>query len=176
MEILIFIIVIFFIYLILNYFIRIKNAPRHRVEMNGSSTDKFLKNTEELIEANYIKLKKKAQIIISQSLLTDTNWILINSNNNIIYTFKSNNELLVTIGGNVERMNYELIVDNNTIIIGNKNSEKLYQIYHEKNNFIFLNLMFTNDVLLFANYTKFKDNLKSDLKLEAIKNYRKIKL
>ena len=172
MELFVVLVIIFVIYLAMTYVIRIRGVSSYRVQAKGNSTDKFLKNTEDLIASQLIKVKKKAQIVVSKSFLTKINWILLNEEQNILYMFTSDNELLITKNGNLTRLKYKLIVDNNSIIISDHDNEKLYNIHHEKNDFLFLNLVSTNDILIFANQTKYKDEMKKSIREIALKYYQ----
>ena len=121
---------------------------------------------------NLTKIKKTAQRSIGKSYLTGCSWMLINNNDseNIIFTFRSNNELLVTKNGIVERKNYELIVDNNSILISQNEITEHYDIVNIQDDFLFINKLSTNSILVFANQTKFKDMIKSEINKQA-RNY-----
>ncbi|SCZ02376.1 hypothetical protein SAMN02927903_03405 [Flavobacterium caeni] len=123
-------------------------------------------DSEQLISTNVTKAKKFAEKKISQSYLTSCNWIRQNSNNET-YTFRSNGELLVSKNGIVERKKYELIIDNNSIIISNNSISEMYNIVLVKDDFLHLHRISTNEILVFMNQTKIKD----EVKYQAEKNY-----
>ncbi len=154
------------------YFFRLRGKSKGQIELGGNSVDRIIKNSEELISTNLTKIKKTAQRSIGKSYLTGCSWMLINNNDseNIIFTFRSNNELLVTKNGIVERKNYELIVDNNSILISQNEITEHYDIVNIQDDFLFINKLSTNSILVFANQTKFKDMIKSEINKQA-RNY-----
>lgn len=82
-------------------------------------------------------------------------------NDNILYTFLNNNELLITTNGFVKRANYELIIDNNSILITIDGIIQYYNLVNMRNDYLLLNKVSSNEILFFANQTKFKDELKA---------------
>lgn len=166
MEIIIWIVAIAIIW----YIIRLKGKSKAQIELGGNSIDRIVKNSEELLSSNFNKIKKIAQKNISKSYLTGCSWLLINNENenqNIIYTFRNNNELLLTTNGIVEKLNFELIIDNNSILITKNEITEHYDIVNIQDDFLYLNKLSTNNIFVFANQTKFKDYLKSELRKEA---------
>jgi len=134
---------------------------------------KTVKSASDYVNVNLKKAIKNSQITISKSYLTSCSWILINEENqDIFYTFRSNEELLITVNGIVEKAQYELIVDNDTILITQKGITEHFFIYREKDDFLFLRRLSSNKVLYFANQTKYKDELKSKL-LRIAEEYNK---
>lgn len=86
------------------------------------------------------------------------------SNNNhesILYTFRSNNELLLTKNGVVQKATYELIIDSNSILITENNVTEHYNIVNMENDILFLNKVSTDKIFVFVNQTKLKDEMKS---------------
>ena len=145
-----------------------------RKEENPSTNNNFenaINTSKSVIENNITKVKKIAEQNIIKSYITNYNWLLVNENeDNIIYTFLTNNELLITKNGIVEKGNYELIVDNNSILITKNNTIEHYNIVNQKNDFLIIQLLSTDKLLIFANQTKYKDYLKSQLKEIAKKS------
>ena len=174
MEIIIGIIVVGVIW----YFFRLKGKSKSQIELGGNSIDRIVKNSEELLSSNYTKIKKIAQKTISKSYLTGCSWLLVNNENdeNIIYTFRNNNELLVTKNGIVERYNFELIVDNNSILITKNNITEHFDIVNIQDDFLYLNKLSSESVMVFANQTKFKDYLKSELNKIVKRSYNESKI
>jgi len=174
MEIIIGIIVVGVIW----YFFRLKGKSKSQIELGGNSIDRIVKNSEELLSSNYTKIKKIAQKTISKSYLTGCSWLLVNNENdeNIIYTFRNNNELLVTKNGIVERYNFELIVDNNSILITKNNITEHFDIVNIQDDFLYLNKLSSESVMVFANQTKFKDYLKSELNKMVKRSYNESKI
>src|SRR5690606_7929199 len=118
---------------------------------------------------------KKSQMVISKSYLTGCSWILVNEEyQNVLYTFRSNEELLITVNGIVEKADYELIVDSDTILITRKDITEHFFIYKEKDDFLFLRRLSSDEVLFFSNKTKYKDELKSQLLKILKEHYREV--
>lgn len=150
-------IVIGVLYLILRPIVDRYNTSPLKKEVNQVS-----RNTGEYVKMNYDKLKKSAEMSISQSYLTGCSWILASEQfSNVLFTFRSNGELLVTTNGRVERCSYELIVDNNSLLITRDVETEHYMISQVYNDYLFLNKLSSDTIMVFANHTKFKDELKS---------------
>ena len=133
---------------------------------NQKNIKRNIVNTTEqsaaLVNSSYVKAKKTIEKTISKSYITNCSWILTNEiNDDVLYTFLNNNELLITINGYVKRANYELIIDNNSILITIDNITQHYNLINVRNDFLILNKVSSDEILFFANQTKFKDELKS---------------
>ena len=156
---------------ILLYFIRLSQETKYNVDKYGNTLDKAFKNTQSVVGNNLNKVKKYAEMNISKSYITGCSWLLLNDEDDkVIYTFRDNYDLLITTNGIVEKFNYELIIDNNSILITKNNITNHYDIENIENNFLFLKMLSTEKILIFANQTKYKDYLKSQLKEIALKN------
>ena len=153
MEILVIIVVIIFLY----YQFKVK--PKRRDSIPVNKFDKIVLDSEQIISTNITKAKKFAEKRISQSYLTSCNWSKQNSNNET-YTFRNNGELLVSKNGIIQRKQYELIIDNNSIIISENGISELYNIVLVKDDFLHLHRISTNEILIFTNQTKIKDEIK----------------
>lgn len=156
-----------FFFLLLIFVVKYIFFNKKKSQQFESSTnfDNVINTSKSVIENNITKVKKIAEQNISKSYITNYNWLLINdSDENIIYTFRNNNELLITKNGIVEKGTYELIVDNNSILITRNDIIKHYNIINQKNDFLTIQLLSTDKILIFANQTKYKDYLKSQLK------------
>lgn len=127
-----------------------------------NSTQTVVESSSAFINSNFEKAKKYTQKKISKSYLTGCTWILASDTSNIQYTFRDNNELLISNGGIVEKKTYEIIVDNNSILISDDSKTELMNIVLVQNDFLFLNKVSDNKILRFANQTKFKDKVKSE--------------
>lgn len=135
------------------------------------SKSNSVKVASDFVNVNVKKAIKNSQMAISKSYLTGCSWILVNEEyQNVLYTFRSNEELLITVNGIVEKGEYELIVDNDTILITRKGITEHFFIYKEKDDFLFLRKLSSDEVLFFANQTKYKDEIKSQL-LKLVKEY-----
>jgi hypothetical protein len=154
---------LFFVGLILFIcFMRKINSSRKKGFQN-SEFDNTINNSEKIITHNIQKAKKYVEKKISLSYLTECTWALQNNNLNILYTFRDNGELLVTTGGIVEKSSYELIIDNNSILISKNDITELYNIVNVQNDFLYLNRVSSNEILIFSNQTKYKDIVKSGI-------------
>ena len=157
------------------YFIRLKGKSKSEIEFNGNIIDKTIKNSQELIFSNVTKLKKTTQKSISKSYLTGCSWLFVNNLNeseNIIYTFRTNNELLVTKNGLVDKKTYELIIDNNSILITQNNITEHYNIVNIQDDFLLLQKLSSENLQIFANQTKFKDVIKNEIKKMAKEKFK----
>ena len=83
---------------------------------------------------------------------------------NVIYTFRSGGEILITEQGIVKKGNYEFIVDNNSIIITSDGTSKMFHIENIKNDIFILKELANNSILTFYNQTKIKDNIVKEIK------------
>jgi hypothetical protein len=164
--------ILFFVaFLVIRFLIR--SLSKKSDDVNVDSVD-----FEKLISTNYKKVKKYTQKNISKSYMTGCTWILVDKNvESILYTFRENGELLITKDGIVEKSKYELIIDNNSILIERNEVIGHYNIINVHDDFLFLNRLSTNKIMVFANKTKFKDELKYSLKYKAkqIYDYKKFK-
>lgn len=128
--------------------------------------------------SNFVDVKikkaiKNSQIAVSKSYLTGSSWILINEeHSNVLYTFRNNGELLITTNGIVERCLFELIVDSDTILITKNGITEHFFIFNDKDDFLFLRQLSSDQVLFFANQTKYKDELKATLLRIAKDHYK----
>ena len=123
-------------------------------------------SSENLLEVSILKAKKNIEKQISKSYLTSPSWMLFNSSDDfVLYTFKRNGELMITKNGNVKIVSYELLNDNQGIIIKSDKIEH-FEIKLARNNLLQLLKLGNDDSLLFGNYTEFKDNSS-----EYIKSY-----
>jgi hypothetical protein len=145
------------IVLLFNEMAKKYNKSPIRDEVNQIAT-----NTKAYANMNYQKVKKSAEKHVSQSYLTGCSWILASEQySNVLFTFRSDGELLVTTNGRVERCSYELIVDNNSLLITRDGETEHYMISQVYNDYLFLNKLSSDTIMVFANHTKFKDELKS---------------
>ena len=157
------------------YFARLKGKSKSEIEFSGNIIDKTVKNSQELISSNLTKLKKTTQKSISKSYLTGCSWLFVNNLNeseNIVYTFRTNNELLVTKNGLVDKKNYELIIDNNSILITQNNITEHYNIVNIQDDFLLLQKLSSENLQIFANQTKFKDVIKKEIRKMAKEKFK----
>ena len=96
---------------------------------------------QEKIKLYLNKIKKAAERSISKTYLVGCSWILVNNeeDESVLYTFRSNNELLITKNGLVKRFQYEIIIDNNSILITDNNITEHFEIVNIQDDFLFIN-------------------------------------
>src|SRR5690554_4643879 len=129
---------------------------------DSNTTQTIVESSSSFINSNLVKAKKYTQKSISKSYLTGCTWALASETDNIQYIFRNNNNLLISKNGLVDKRTYELIIDNNSILISDNEKTELYNIVLVQNDFLFLNKVSENKILRFANQTKFKDSLKAE--------------
>lgn len=128
--------------------------------------------SSDFINSNFNKARKSVEQSVTKSYITGCSWMQINElTTNVVYTFRSNNQLLVTVNGNVTRKEFELLVDNNSVLISHNNLTEHFNLVNVKNDFLFLNKFSSEEVIVLANQTKFKDEMKSTLNIQA-KQYK----
>lgn len=158
------------IVIFINYLIgRAKNNYTNAKSSN-SEIGNLIRNSESIVNSQYTKVKRYAQRNISKSFLTGCTWILSNEiSENVLYTFRQNGELLITTNGIVQKSEYEIIIDNNSILIIKDGVIEHYSILNIYDDFLFLNKISSSSVLVFANQTKYKDELKTNINEQAKK-------
>jgi hypothetical protein len=137
-----------------------------------------LKEYQDFIQLNLKKAKKFAQKSISKSYLTGCTWIMLTENESDItffYTFRNNDQLLITKNGNVEKAKYEIIVDNNSLLIEKKDIIEHFNIVNFQDDYLILNKLSTEEYLIFANQTKYKDAVKENVLKLLIESNKPIK-
>jgi hypothetical protein len=118
------------------------------------------------VESQMTKVKKYANQNVTKSYLTGSSWNLINLNSNdeILYNFKSNDDLYITTNGIVKKCRYEFIVDSKSVLITVDDVMEHYNILNMKDNFFFLKRLSTNQLYAFVNQTKYYDKANLELK------------
>ena len=99
---------------------------------------------------------------------------MIDEDKELLYTFQHNDEIIFTDKVSVTKGTYEIIVDNNTILITRNGITENFELIVESQHFLFLKKFFSDDIMMFANYTKYKDFLKEEVKKQAKEEYRKL--
>ena len=148
------------------------NSSSLNIDVIKNNSKYFLEKTEDLISKNYNHLKKTTEIKLAKTFLIGANWILLSDeeNDEIIYIFRSNNDLVLSNNGFVEMQRYEFITDNNSLLITNKqNVTELFNIINIKDDLLIIKRKSNNTFLFFLNNTKVKDYVKKEL-LNNLKN------
>lgn len=134
------------------------------------SNSKEIDKARNFIDSNVIKAKKYTERKISESYLKGCSWLLINDESTSeIFTFRNKNELLIIREGIVSKAEYEMIIDNNSILITENQRTELYNIVNTENDFLFLNRVASDSILVFANQTKYKDIMMKEIVEKAKK-------
>ncbi len=143
------------------------------VNVFRNTNDTFV-NAENLIKTNITKAKKSIQKRTSKAHLTGCVWLLVDEEKELLYTFQDNDEIIFTDKNSVVKGSYEIIVDNNTILITKNGITENFELIVDSQHFLFLKKFFSDDILIFANYTKYKDALKEEVKRQGKEEYRKL--
>ena len=102
--------VILLLIIIVFIFKKLKKQPDTELNEHQKKIIKIGDDVVDTFQTSYKKIKKKSEIIISKSYLTGCNWYLENDlDEDIIYTFRNNDEILITKNGIVERRKYECL-------------------------------------------------------------------
>jgi hypothetical protein len=119
------------------------------------------------------KIQKYSKRLDDLTKLTNQEWVLIgdNNQNKHLYIFKSNNELIISINGIVEKGKWEFII-NQSIIIETNNGNYLYKHSFFDGNILALKLDSTESFSFFVNQTKYEKELNS---IDDILNFLNIK-
>lgn len=148
------------------------NSSSSNIDVIKNNSKYFLGKTADLISKNFNQLKKSTEIKLAKTFLIGANWILLSDNQNdeIIYIFRSNNDLVISNNGFVEIQRYDFITNNNTLLITNKEkTTELYDIVNFKDDLLIIKRKSNNSYLFFINTTKVKEYINKEL-LNNLKN------
>ncbi|NNL15129.1 MAG: hypothetical protein HKO81_00630 [Flavobacteriaceae bacterium] len=153
---------------------KMRNDKMNEVsELIIKKTGEAYKATSKLVGDSSHKIKSNIKINISKHFLSSFSWVMVNqSEDQILFTFKSNNELIITKNGVVEKGSYELLKQNQSILITRNNITTHFNFVNLKNDYFFLNKVSTYMVYAFVNYAKYRDTQKEWF-LDEIKKYKK---
>lgn len=130
-------------------------------EQIGKKVSEVFTTTSKLISDSTHKIKSNIELKISKHYLTSFSWVMVNaSKDHILFTFRSNNELIITKNGNVEKGSYEVLGQNQSILITRDGSTKHFNFVNLNNDYFFLNKVSTFDVHAFVNQKNFTDQSK----------------
>lgn len=119
------------------------------------------------IDDQFYKFKTVGKKLINSRIIEDTAWILLDdSEQKVLYLFKKNNEFFLSTDGNLKKGRWQLVVDQESLIIELTDLSELYNIFILENNFLIIQKDGTNLYNILANYTKFKTITKRNIKLE----------
>lgn len=121
------------------------------------------------IHSKIDRTKRSISRKIGEHQLTGCTWMVANDfDDDMLYTFRAKNQLIITTNGNVKFAKYELIVDNNSILISKDELDEHFNMQIIDDEFLFLNKVSTKDWLLLANKSKFVGESKSEICEKAI--------
>lgn len=128
-------------------------------------------SASEVISKKIESVSKQANISFTTANITNHNWTLLNESpyKEVTYIFRKNNELLISRDGSIKRCKYEFVIDNNSILISNEKETVIYKIVVSRDDFFILNRYSTEQILFFANRTKFEKFIKNEILKEAKK-------
>lgn len=108
------------------------------------------------------KIQKFSQKLDNLTLLTNQHWVVIDDIDNIkrVYIFRTNNELLISHNGKVEKAKWEYL-GNNSILIDRKEDSYLFKHGFFDENVLALKIDSNNEYAFLVNETKFDKELNS---------------
>ena len=88
-----------------------KYLPRENKRNVANTVFNTTERSAALLNSSISKAKKSIEKTISKSYITNCSWILTNElNDNVLYSFLNNDELLITTNGIVKKANYQIII------------------------------------------------------------------
>lgn len=153
-----------------------KKDPEGYVDLQNK-TAKVIENSVSYTNHNFNKIKKNIEKSSTLNYITNCTWVQKNldSIDEILFTFQSNGVLLKTTNGIVENCKYELVVDNNSLVITNNGISELYDIINLKDDLIYLYKISTRENITLINKAKIKDFLKKQVEEENENKHRELK-
>ena len=125
----------------------------------GRKIGQTISSTSKLVSDSTQKLRRNIDHNISKHYLTSFSWVWVgNIDSHILFTFKSNNELVITKNGNVEKGSFELLGQNKSILITQNGLTEHYNFVNIDNDYFFLNKVSTHNIIAFVNQDKFQDD------------------
>ena len=96
------------------------------------------------------------------TLLTNQHWVLIENieNRKTVFIFRSNNQLLISNDGQVEKAKWEYL-ENNSLLIDSVNGTHLFKHGFFDENLLALKLDSKNEYAIFINENKYNGDLNS---------------
>ncbi len=121
---------------------------------------------------NYIKniipnIKQFGMLLSQKSYFINKTWLLINEGSDLIqYTFKTNNELIISKNGDVIKGNWELLSETKILIETRNASIQLENLFFDKNIIVLLKPSLIEELFILIDEKVVKDPFKylNDLK------------
>ena len=122
------------------------------------------------------RIQKFSQKLDNKTLLTNQHWVVIDEINSTktVYIFRSNNELLISISGKVEKAKWEYL-DKNSLLIDMKAGSYLFRHGFFDENILALKIDGKDEYVFLVNETKFDAELNSYKQIIEFLNYKYIK-
>lgn len=108
------------------------------------------------------KIQRFSEKLDNLTLLTNQHWVSIDniSSNKTVYIFRSNNELLVSTNGKVEKANWEYL-GNKSLLIDKKTDSYLFKHGFFDENILALKVDSSEEYAVFVNENKYDGELNS---------------
>lgn len=108
------------------------------------------------------KLNRFSQKLDNLALLTNQHWVAIDdiSNSKILYIFRTNNDLLISRNGTVEKAKWEYL-GNNSLLIDQKNESYLFKHGFFDENILALKIDGKNEYAILINENKYDGEINS---------------
>lgn len=108
------------------------------------------------------KLKSFSKKLDNLTILTNQQWVLIESINEAkyVYIFRTNNELLISKDGKVEKAKWEYL-GNNSLLIDRKEESLIFKVGFVDENILALKIDSKDEYSIFINESKFHKELNS---------------
>lgn len=141
------------------------------VSIQANNTVEHISESIRLVKPKVNSIRRKGNNYFVEDSLTNYNWTLLNDTeyNEITYIFRKGGELLVSKDGDIERWQYELIVDNYSILLTNVDKTEIYSVLVLQDDFLMLNKYSKEEILYFVNKAKFQYFVKEEVLLQAKK-------
>ena len=117
------------------------------------------------------RIKKYSQKLDDMALLTNKHWVVIDEieNSKLVYVFRSNNELLISKNGRVEKGNWEHI-GNNSLLIGQPSGDYLFRQGFFDENVLALKVDGLDEYSLLINQNNYEEDINSVEKVISFLN------
>ena len=127
--------------------------------------------TKEFVKSKMSQVKNFAHTDLSFNYLTNKNWNLLNGSesNETIYIFRNNNQLLISVDGKIEKMEYEIIPENTSILFVSSEGSTIFNVKFLNNDLLVLCKYSSNYLEYFANSDSFPNLTKYQIIAEANK-------
>ena len=122
------------------------------------------------------EIKKYSKELDSLTLLCEQNWVVLDENAGmkVVYIFRKNGQLLISLNGNINKGNWEFI-QNNIILIEISNESFMFRNEFFDENILILKKDGNSESIFFINESKYKKDINSLLDLNNFLNEKYLK-